>query len=85
MTSATSNIRYTFSGKYFIKDVLMQMTVRMTLQLRGSRPKKTEDKQGKRKGKKAGSGKRHLFEYTYVLCWRPHAVCDIQINEGYRI
>jgi hypothetical protein len=54
MTSETSNIRYTFSEKCFIKDVLMQMTVTIMLQLRGSRPKKTEDKQGKRKGKKVG-------------------------------
>jgi len=41
MTSVTSNIRHTFNGKCFIKGVLMQMTVRMTLKLKGSRSKKT--------------------------------------------
>jgi len=56
MASATSNIRHTLSGKCFIKGVLMQMAVRMTLKLKASKFKKTskvkekERKQDQQKG-----------------------------------
>jgi hypothetical protein len=59
MTSSPSNIRHTFNGKCFIKDVLMQMTVR-TGQKWEVADKKAENEQGKRERKKAGAGKPYL-------------------------
>lgn len=46
MANATSTIRHTFSGKCLIKDMLMQMAVRMMLQTRGNRAKEGRGQAG---------------------------------------
>jgi hypothetical protein len=85
MASATSTIRHTFSGKCFIKDMLMQMAVRMMLQMRGSRPKKAEDKQGKRKGKNGQEKGPSLRRPTYSGGGlTPTVISQLMKNIGFR-